>query len=452
MLPNKTGTLLLTFILLFGVAVQSHAAEEKESTLEQAFQKEFAFLETQKQELIRRLKKFRSEAKARAGSVANKISAHEMQLQKLDAEIEQLNDDLVKAAHRIEANTENRQSLDSMFDQANASMSDYGFKLSDQVDFVTAKNEQRLAKLYRMADDLLETLGSVRKEKGTFFLANGTQTTGTIVRMGNIAAYGISDSGSGALVPAGEGAFRIYEGEETGAVARAVAEGETPRLLKIFLFESASKAIDQKPEKSAIEVVESGGIIGWVIVTLGLLVVIAIVARIFYLRSASATNNMVLKKVSTLVRKGKLAEALRFCERTKGSTARVVASTLRNIDRERDHLEDIVSESILHESGNLSRFSTFIIVIAAVSPLLGLLGTVTGMITTFDVITEFGTGDPKLLSGGISTALVTTELGLIVAIPALLTGNLLNAWSNRIKENMEKAALRVINMTERAAA
>ena len=84
--------------------------------------------------------------------------------------------------------------------------------------------------------------------------------------------------------------------------------------------------------------------------------------------------------------------------------------------------------------------------IAAVSPLLGLLGTVTGMIQTFDVITEFGTSDPKLLSGGISTALVTTELGLIVAIPCLLLGNLLGGWADRIKDDMEKAALRTINL------
>jgi biopolymer transport protein ExbB len=81
-----------------------------------------------------------------------------------------------------------------------------------------------------------------------------------------------------------------------------------------------------------------------------------------------------------------------------------------------------------------------------VAPLLGLLGTVTGMIQTFDVITEFGTSDPKLLSGGIATALVTTELGLIVAIPCLLLGNLLGGWADRIKDDMEKAALRTINL------
>ncbi len=453
MLLNKTGCLFFCLLLFVGGAAQAPAAEEeKDGSLERAFQKEFAFLETQKQELFKRLKKFRADSNAKANAVARKVSSLETELQRLEMEMEQLNDSIVKAEHQVEANSGNRQLLDSMFQQANASMSDFGFKLTEQRDFVDVKNEERLEELYSKANDLVRTLSRVRREKGKFFLADGTQVTGTIVRVGNVAAYGVSDSGSGALVPAGEGTLRIYKGEETGAVARALAAGESPSLLKIFLFESSSKAIDQKPQKGIIDVVESGGIIGWVIVLLGVLVVIMILARIFYLRSASATNGVVIKKVTNLVRKGKLGEALRFCERTKGSTARVVASTLRNIDRDRDHLEDIVSESILHESDNLGRFSTFIIVIAAVSPLLGLLGTVTGMIATFDVITEFGTGDPKLLSGGISTALVTTELGLIVAIPALLIGNLLNAWSNRIKDNMEKAALRVINLADRAAA
>ncbi len=115
------------------------------------------------------------------------------------------------------------------------------------------------------------------------------------------------------------------------------------------------------------------------------------------------------------------------------------------LNRDRAHLEDIISESILNESSRLNRFGSVILVIAGVAPLLGLLGTVTGMITTFDIITEFGTGDPKLLSGGISIALVTTELGLAVAIPMLLLGNILSGWAESIKDDMEKGALRVIN-------
>jgi len=91
-------------------------------------------------------------------------------------------------------------------------------------------------------------------------------------------------------------------------------------------------------------------------------------------------------------------------------------------------------------------------VIAAVAPLLGLLGTVTGMIATFDVITEFGTSDPKLLSGGIAIALTTTQLGLMVAIPFLLLGNMLSGWAERIKDDMEAAALRISNIHEEARA
>ena len=153
--------------------------------------------------------------------------------------------------------------------------------------------------------------------------------------------------------------------------------------------------------------------------------------------------NRLYRKMLSVSRK--LAEALEATKQLKGSTSRVVAAAVRNLDRDREHIEDIVAEQILHESSHLNRFGTFIIVIAAVSPLLGLLGTVTGMISTFDIITEFGTGDPKLLSSGISIALVTTEVGLAVAIPALIFGNLLSGWAESIKDDMEKAALHVMN-------
>ena len=106
-------------------------------------------------------------------------------------------------------------------------------------------------------------------------------------------------------------------------------------------------------------------------------------------------------------------------------------------------------ENILNESTQIDRYGSFVLVIAAVAPLLGLLGTVTGMIETFDVITEFGTGDPKLLSGGISAALVTTMQGLIVAIPLLLIGNLLSGWAQSIKDSMEQNALHIVNLYEK---
>jgi biopolymer transport protein ExbB len=84
-------------------------------------------------------------------------------------------------------------------------------------------------------------------------------------------------------------------------------------------------------------------------------------------------------------------------------------------------------------------------VIAGAAPLLGLLGTVTGMISLFEVITHYGTGDPKILAGGISEALITTQTGLATAIPILLIHNWLRNQSLHIQSEMEKHAIRILN-------
>jgi biopolymer transport protein ExbB len=97
-----------------------------------------------------------------------------------------------------------------------------------------------------------------------------------------------------------------------------------------------------------------------------------------------------------------------------------------------------LDEQLAEESSLLNRGLPTLAVLAAVSPLLGLLGTVTGMIETFQSITLFGTGDPKLMSGGISQALVTTQLGLAVAIPLVLLHSLLTGQANRLVEKLGK--------------
>ena len=106
-----------------------------------------------------------------------------------------------------------------------------------------------------------------------------------------------------------------------------------------------------------------------------------------------------------------------------------------------DHIETIslrLDEQLAEESSLLKRGLTTVAVLAAISPLLGLLGTVTGMIETFQSITLFGTGDPKLMSGGISQALVTTQVGLAVAIPLVLLHSLLTGKANRMIEHLAK--------------
>ena len=110
-----------------------------------------------------------------------------------------------------------------------------------------------------------------------------------------------------------------------------------------------------------------------------------------------------------------------------------------------EQLMEEAEAELLGLESKTNRFATILPVIAAVAPLLGLLGTVTGMISTFEIITEHGTGDPRMLSSGISEALITTQLGLIVAIPMLLLGNMLKGWSKSQLVMLESLVLRVVS-------
>ena len=109
-----------------------------------------------------------------------------------------------------------------------------------------------------------------------------------------------------------------------------------------------------------------------------------------------------------------------------------------------ESLELKMSEAILHERPALERGEALLRIIAAVAPLMGLLGTVTGMILVFQGIVIFGAGDPKAMAGGISQALVTTVLGLIVAIPTLLLYTLVNTRSQGIIQVLEEQATGIV--------
>ncbi len=115
----------------------------------------------------------------------------------------------------------------------------------------------------------------------------------------------------------------------------------------------------------------------------------------------------------------------------------------------REVQESVLQEAIIHEMPVLQRGLALLAVSGAVAPLLGLLGTVTGMIETFRVITLHGTGDPKLMSGGISEALVTTEVGLAIAIPVMLAHTWLKRRVDHVIGDMEEQAVHLVNTIDR---
>lgn len=419
--------------------------EPREPSLELAYQREFAFLKGQKRDLEQRLAETRERSERERASLQRDIRTLENRAVELRGQADRLDDLVFESQRAVDVARENSDTLAATFIQADFTLEDaWDNELGER-----APGADDVRALFTAALEFLDRGHRVRRTSGEFFLADGTRVSGEILHVGNIAAYGLSERGAGALAPAGDGELKIWN-DTSAETARELAAGRMPEQLAIFLFESLNAEVERKAAKGVLETVASGGVIGWIIFFLGLLGAALVVLRVIFLQRSSASTDRILTAVAGHIRRGDRNAALEVAKNNKGATARVLAATLRNLDRDREHVEDIVSEAILHENAHLNRFGALIIVIAAVSPLLGLLGTVTGMIATFDVITEFGTGDPKLLSGGISIALVTTELGLIVAIPMLLFGNLLSGWAEGIKDDMEKAALRVINLYSEA--
>lgn len=422
---------------------QKSATQEKIS-LETAYKREYAFLEAQKRELTERLKKYQSSSRSEEQTLSNKISILERASVDRSAKIDQLNMLLAEAERKEAAATERNDSLELTYSQAEATLKNHGREMPTSLKESTGNDPAKVGYVFRQALALIQNQGKIQTKKGQFFLENGKQTEGDIIQIGNIAAYGVSAEGSGSLIPVGGDDFKIWK-EFTADSAIALSKNQQPDLLKLFLFESRTQAIDETAEKTIMGVIHSGGIIGWIIVSLGAFTILLVLVRIYLLWTNSSNTRQLSDRIIQQIVESNLDTAKKSCGNDSSAIGRVLANTLRHLKDDRDHMESVVHEAILQESGPLDRFGSAILVIASVSPLLGLLGTVTGMIATFDVITEFGTGDPKLLSGGISIALVTTELGLIVAIPALLAGSLLSAWARNIKRDLEHTALRVTN-------
>ena len=177
------------------------------------------------------------------------------------------------------------------------------------------------------------------------------------------------------------------------------------------------------------ERIDQGGVVGYIIIALGFVALLIALERLIVLMMAGNKVNAQLRK-DTASDDNALGRVLMSAEKYRGADL--------------ETLELKLGEAILKETPALNRALMFLKIIAVVAPLLGLLGTVTGMIKTFQAITLFGTGDPKLMAGGISQALVTTVLGLSVAIPTVLLHTLVTGRSRRIVHVLQEQSAGIL--------
>ena len=177
------------------------------------------------------------------------------------------------------------------------------------------------------------------------------------------------------------------------------------------------------------ERIDQGGEVGYVIIVVGIIAFLIALERF----------------VSLMIMQAKVKRQLKSKEINENNPlGRVLKVNQQFPNVAYETLELKLSEAILREMPKITRNLTLIKIVSVIAPLLGLLGTVTGMINTFQAITLFGTGDPKLMAGGISTALMTTVLGLVVAIPTVVLSSVLNTRSKNIMFILQEQSAGII--------
>lgn len=197
------------------------------------------------------------------------------------------------------------------------------------------------------------------------------------------------------------------------------------------------------------ELFRQGGPLMWPLLGCSVLALGIFLTKLLYFIRLRSDAAGLFREVIGLVQNDELSEAGTLCQRSGSPLAKVISSVLRLKGRSREQIKTIAVEVAGRESGPLERYLGLLSTIATISPLIGLLGTVLGMIQAFQVIAELGVGTPATLGGGISQALLTTAAGLSVAIPTILAHRYLNDRMQRLIVEMEEYILRVVDQVGR---
>jgi biopolymer transport protein ExbB len=309
-----------------------------------------------------------------------------------------------------------------------AFLSELGTKMGTSSKLASIEEIERL--WLELMNEMRES-GKVVDFDRAAIMSDGNQQDLTMTRVGvfNLIADGkyfqySSDTGSVAELPRQPQQARfadsagVLENAAPGTRAAFAIDPTRGQLLSLLMEEPTFK-----------ERLDQGGTVGYVIVALGFVAFILAMWRLIALSLMSAKVSAQLKNATP---------------NQNNPLGRVLKVAADNSDTDRETLELKLSEAIFKERPALERGLAFLKIISVVAPLLGLLGTVTGMINTFQAITLFGTGDPKLMAGGISQALVTTVEGLVVAIPTVLLHTIVNGRSRKVMYILQEQSAGII--------
>ncbi|MBU1196254.1 MAG: MotA/TolQ/ExbB proton channel family protein [Proteobacteria bacterium] len=308
----------------------------------------------------------------------------------------------------------------------------------------------------KMTDSLFEEIkasGQVKFSKTDIIDRQGREQEATVLTLGNFTGIYVLETGSKKEI-----GFLIYSDQSRRffALSRLPSSRMTARIddyiqgksIAVPLDISKGGALRQFTHKlNLLEQVPKGGPIIWPILAIFGLALIILLERLFFFFTKKIQVEPFMAKLRGFVAQENWEECDRLLRSQKKCLIpKVLLTALPFREHSRQDMENALQEAILGEIPGIERFVSTLGMLAAIAPLMGLLGTVTGMINTFHVITYHGAGDPRMMSGGISEALVTTMLGLSVAIPIMLSHTLLNRRVETQIGLMEEKSVAFVNM------
>jgi biopolymer transport protein ExbB len=198
------------------------------------------------------------------------------------------------------------------------------------------------------------------------------------------------------------------------------------------------------------DLVLKGGPLMWPIILCSVIALAVVLERLWYIRRAEINTEEFMEDIAETLRRNRIMEAIDKCNAMPGPIARILKSGILKHDRTRPEIKEAIEDAALHEVPRLEKNLPVLATIAHIAPLLGLLGTVTGMVRSFQVIEEKATAlipvNPGDLAGGIWESLVTTVAGLAVAIPVYVAYNFLVSKVDGFVLEMEKSATDLVNI------
>lgn len=399
----------------------------KDIRFDQERERRFVQERDQQQAKLSKLRGELSSADRRADELRAAYQQNEIKLAELDEQIASQAGALNDLFAMVQ---QNAAEIGSLLDRSmvSAQYPDRGAFLTQIIQRDSAVSMETLNSLWLVLIDEMHETGKVTRFTGPVITLDGEEKMQTVTRIGAFNA--VSDGKFLRFLP---------DGHKLVELARQPAPRHQSMAKELEQADGGWRAMAVDPSKGAIlallvespdliERVNQSGAIGYLILAIGVAGVLIVLWR-----------GAVLTTAWQRIKKQLLTEE----NLENNPLGRLRNSVVAMQAKSSEILAARLDESVGQESSRLFFGLTALTVFAAVTPLMGLLGTVIGMIETFQSISLFGTGDPKLMAGGISYALVTTQLGLAVAIPLLLLQSFLHAQANRIVEILDQQSARL---------